>query len=105
MSAPQSSLVPSRPVTLFFISSPRTLSPWPHQRDALLTAIAALPIQIYSRSFMSPPAESFKLSLPRRDTDNSNHAVTDEGGAAAAGRRLVLWPLFHDDDDADDKAT
>ena len=81
-------------VTLFFISSlsaPSTTS------VALLTAFAALPIQIYSRSFMSPAAavESLKLSLPRRDKDNSNHAVLDERGVRRCDSRYDL----HDDDD------
>ena len=105
-----SSLVPG-PVTLFFISSPRaragTLSPWPGPRPP-----AAGPINDIRRSFdghrriaysnlftlfyvsslscRRGAAESFKLSLPRRDTDNSNHAVTDEGGGAAAATTRVM---------------
>ena len=110
-SAPQSLVPCARPCHpfLYFLSA-RALSllgrgrarprpPAPSTTSvALLTAIAALPIQIYSRSFMSPlsraaAAESFKLSLPRRDTDNSNHAVTDEeGGAAAATRVMAAIP-------------
>ena len=52
---------------------------------------------------MSPPAaaaESLKLSLPRRDKDNSNHAVLDE----RAGRRYDSRYGLHDDDDDDDEA-
>ena len=87
-------------VTLFFISP---LSAPSSTSVALLTAFAALPIQIYSRSFMSPPAaavESLKLSLPRRDKDNSNHAVLDERGVRRCDSRYGL----HDDDDGDDEA-
>ena len=50
---------------------------------------------------MSPPAaavESLKLSLPRRDKDNSNHAVLDERGVRRCDSRYGL----HDDDDGDD---
>ena len=52
---------------------------------------------------MSPPAaavESLKLSLPRRDKDNSNHAVLDERVVRRCDSRYGL----HDDDDDDDEA-
>ena len=53
---------------------------------------------------MSPPAaavESLKLSLPRRDKDNSNHAVLDERGVRRCDSR---YGLHEDDDDDDDEA-
>ena len=47
---------------------------------------------------MSPAvaAESLKLSLPRRDKDNSNHAVLDERGVRRYDSR---YGLLDDDDD------
>ena len=89
-------------VTLFFISSLRTVRPIHDVRRSFDCLRCIAYSNLFTLFYVSSAAaaESLKLSLPRRDKDNSNHAVLDERGVRRCDSRYGL----HDDDDDDDEA-